>query len=342
MKCIVTGAAGFIGSHLCQALLHSGHEVVGLDSFVPSYPPIIKQRNLLGFLSLPNCRFFRIDLGKDRVDDLLAGAEVVFHLAAESGVTRAWDDLDDYWRGNVHATQKLLDAVRRSAGTLRRFVFASSSAVYGPDACGDESAPTRPTSAYGTSKLAAENLCLGYAEAYNVPAVILRYFPVYGPRQRPDMSIHRFIQALLRDQPVVVAGDGRQALGHTYVEDSVRATIAAVNSAPDQVYNVAGSEARSAWDILGRLEALAGRKARVRHEPTFPGQHHRALPDTTRLRTQLGWEPLTGFDEGLALQWAWQAGELKHGDEALAPVTERQGSGPRKRIVPTQDQTPCP
>jgi nucleoside-diphosphate-sugar epimerase len=338
MKCVVTGAAGFIGSHLCQALLHSGHEVVGLDSFVPAYPPIIKQRNLLGFLSLPNCRFFRLDLGKDRVDDLLAGAEVVFHLAGLPGLAHGWADLDDYWRGNVQATQKLLDAVRRSARGLRRFIFASTSAVYGPDACGDETAPTRPTSPYGVSKLAAENLCVGYADTYGIPAVILRYFPVYGPRQRPDMCLHRLIQALLRDQPVIVSGDGHQAAGSTYVEDCVQATIAAAGGPPGQVYNVHGGDSASVWDVLARLEALTGRTARVRHEPAPPGQHRRTCPDTTRLRTQLGWEPRTGLDEGIALQWTWQAGELKHSDEGPDPVTERQGSGIRKRVVPTGGQ----
>ena len=318
MKCIVTGAAGFIGSHLCLALLRSGHEVVGLDSFVLSYSPIIKQRNLLGFLALPNCRFFRIDLGKDRFDGLLAGAEVIFHLAAPLGSAQGWGDMDEHWAGNVQVTRNLLEAAVRSAGTLRRFVFASASSVYGKSAASAESAPARPVCPCGVTKLAAENLCLAYTESHGIPVVILRYFPVYGPRQRPDMDCHRFIQALLLDQPVVVYGDGRQARSDLYIDDCVRATLAAADGPPGEVYNVGGGEAASAWDVLHKLEALAGRPARVRHEAAAPGRLGHTLPDTTRLRTKLGWEPRTSLDDGLALHWAWQAGELKHRDETAA------------------------
>ncbi len=335
MKCIVTGAAGFIGSHLCQALLRAGHEVVGLDSFDPYYPPIVKQRNLLGFLSLPNCRFFRIDLGKDRVDDLLAQAEVIFHLAARPGPARGCTDIDAYWAANVQATQKLLEAVRRSATRLRRFLFASTSAVYGKEARGNEAAPLQPASPYAITKLAAENTCLAYAEAYDVPVVILRYFSVYGPRQRPDMGYHRFIRALLRDEPVVVYGDGHQVRGNTYVDDCVRATLAAVEAPAGEVYNVGGTEPVSVWDVLRKLEGLAGRKVQVRQEAARAGDQRHTLADTARIRTRLGWEPQVRLDEGLARQWAWQAGELKHGDDGPAPVTERPGSGVRQRIVTT-------
>jgi nucleoside-diphosphate-sugar epimerase len=333
MKCVVTGAAGFIGSHLCQALLHSGHEVVGLDSFAPYYPPLIKQRNLLSFLSLPNCRFFRIDLGKDRFDDMLTGADVIFHLAALSGTARGRGDMDEHWAANVQVTQKLLEATRRAAHGLRRFVFASTSSVYGKDASGDETMPARPICPEGITKLAAENLCLACADADGVPAVILRYSSVYGPRQPPDMDHHRFIQALLQDQPVVVYGDGQQVCGDVYVEDCVRATLAAIDASPGDVFNVAGRESASVKDVLGKLEALTGRKARVRHEPARAGDPGQAVADTTRLRTRLGWTPRTGLDEGLAQQWAWQAGEMKHADEPLDRVAERRAHDARRLIV---------
>ncbi len=333
MKCVVTGAAGFIGSHLCEALLRAGHEVIGLDSFVPDYPAIVKQRNLLGFLSLPNCRFFRVDLCKDRIDDLLAQAEVIFHLAGMPGLVRSWTDLDDFLANNVLATHRLLETMRRSAGRMRRFLFASTASVYGTEASGDETTATKPISPYGITKLAAEDLCLAHARVYGLPVVILRYFSVYGPRQRPDMGYYRFIQALLEDGPIVVYGDGHQVRGSTYVADCVRATIAAVEAPACEIYNVGGGEAASVWDVLHKLEALAGRPAKVRQEDERPGDQRRALANTTKLRARFGWQPLTSLDEGLALQWAWQAGELRHSEDALDPVTEQQGSGVRKRIV---------
>lgn len=334
MKCVVTGAAGFIGSHLCQALLRSGHEVVGLDSFVPSYPVVIKQRNLLGFLSAPNCRFYRIDLRKDRMDDLLAGAEVVFHLAAMAGPACGWTDVDKHWASDVKATQKLLEAVHRSAGGLRRFVFASSSAVYGSVAPTDEAAPTRPLAPCGIIKLAGENLCLAYATALDVPVVILRYCYVYGPRQRPDLDYHRYIEGLLLDRPVVVYGDGHETRGDVYVGDCVRATVAAVEAPPGEIYNV-GGEAATTREVLHKLEALAGRPARVRQEPARPGDPRQGWLNTTKLHTHLGWEPRTGLDEGLARQWAWQTGELQDGDDLVARGTGRAGGGVRKPIVRT-------
>jgi nucleoside-diphosphate-sugar epimerase len=331
MKCVVTGAAGFIGSHLCHALLRSGHEVVGLDSFVPSYPVIIKQRNLLSFLSSPHCRFFRMDLRKDRLDEVLAGCEVVFHLAATPGPARGWTDVDQHWAGDVQATQKLLEAVHRCAGGLRRFIFASSSAVYGSDACGAETAPTRPFQPCGIIKLAVENLCLAYAEAFGVPTVILRYDSVYGPRQRPDLDYHRFIQGLLLDRPVALHGDDHEARGDVYVEDCVRATVAAIEAPPGEVYNV-GGPAVTTGEVVRKLEALAGRPARVRREPAPAGDPRRLVLDTTKLRTRLGWEPRTGPDEGLALQWAWQTGELKHHDGLAGPATRRPGRAVPKPI----------
>jgi nucleoside-diphosphate-sugar epimerase len=310
MKCIVTGAAGFIGSRLCEDLLAAGHVVTGVDSLTPHYSPVLKQRNLLDFLGHPQCRFCPIDLSKDTFDELLTDAEVLFHLAGMPGLSLGWCDFESYWTCNVLATQKLLEAVVRVDGPLRRLIFASTSAVYGSDDSADENSPTRPCSAYGVTKLAAESLCHAYAELHSVPIVTLRYFSVYGPRQRPDMGFRRFIGALLAKEPILVASNGRRAHGSLYVADCVRATIAAINASPGEVYNVGGSEAVSVRQVLRTLEALAGRSAKVKLERSRLEDQRDALANTAKLRSDLGWEPLTSLEEGLARQWEWQKREF--------------------------------
>jgi nucleoside-diphosphate-sugar epimerase len=174
-------------------------------------------------------------------------------------------------------------------------------------ASGDESQPTVPISPYGVTKLAAENLCRAYADAYDLSIVVLRYFSVYGPRQRPDMGYYKFIDSLLNDRPIAVYGDGQQVRGNTYIDDCIAATIAAAEAKPGEVFNVGGGEAASVWDILRRLESLAGRPAKVKEEPARPGDQRHTLADTTKIAQQLGWRPLTSLNEGLARQWDWQA-----------------------------------
>jgi nucleoside-diphosphate-sugar epimerase len=307
MKCVVTGAAGFIGSHLCEALLQASHDVVGLDAFIEYYPRAVKEANLAAARRSGRFRFLQLDLRTDAIDEALAGAEVVFHLAAMPGLQQSWVDFDGYASCNLLATQRLLEAVRRVAPQLRRFLYASTSSVYGRFACGDESLPTRPISPYGVTKLAAEHLCRAYSETHNLPLVTLRYFSVYGPRQRPDMGYHRFIDALLHDRPVTVYGDGQQARSNTYVADCVQATVAAVSAAVGEVYNVGGGEAATVWEILARLEKLSGRPARVVRAPARPGDQCYTFADTSRLRSHLAWEPRTRLDEGLTQQWRWQS-----------------------------------
>jgi nucleoside-diphosphate-sugar epimerase len=178
MKCVVTGAAGFIGSHLCEELLRLGHEVLGIDAFIPYYPRTLKYRNVAGALANPRYCLHHLDLRHDALEGVLADAEVIFHQVAMPGLKTSWTDLDTYWSCNVLATQRLLEAVRRAAPDLRRFMYASTSSVYGRFASGDEVLPTRPASPYGISKLAAENLCRAYSEAHRLPLVVLRYFSV--------------------------------------------------------------------------------------------------------------------------------------------------------------------
>ncbi len=236
--------------------------------------------------------------------------DVIFHLAAMPGLVRSWTEFDLYASCNIQGTQRLLESVRRTSPRLRRFLYGSTSSVYGRFASGDEALPTRPVSPYGVTKLAAETLCRAYGETFGLPVVVLRYFSVYGPRQRPDMGYHRFIEALLRDRPLVVNGDGMQVRSNTYVSDCVGATITAVNGAAGELYNVGGGEAANVWDILRRLEQLAGRPAQITREPARRGDQQYTFAETTRLRNQLGWQPHTSLDEGLAKQWEWQKQQM--------------------------------
>jgi nucleoside-diphosphate-sugar epimerase len=309
VKCVVTGAAGFIGSHLCEELVQRGHETAGIDCFVPYYPRAAKERNLAGLLSRPGFAFHPLDLRQEPADAVLAGADVVFHLAAMPGLIQSWTDFDGYWTCNVQATQRLLEATRRAVPRLRRFVYASTSSVYGKFASGDETLPTKPISPYGVTKLAGENLSRAYGETYGLPVVALRYFSVYGPRQRPDMGYNRFVHALLQGNPITVYGDGQQVRGNTYVADCVAATLAAVEAYPGEVFNVGGGEAATVWDIIHKLEKVTGRTATIRQEPARPGDQRYTFADTSKLRAHLGWQPRIGLDEGLARQCAWQSAE---------------------------------
>jgi nucleoside-diphosphate-sugar epimerase len=306
MKCVVTGAGGFIGSHLCEGLLAAGHEVTGVDAFIPYYPAVVKKANLAAARVHSNFRFCQLDLRSDALEPLVAGADVIFHLAGMPGLVRSWSDFDGYWTCNVQATQRLMEAIRHAAPDLRRMLYASTSSVYGRFGSGDESLPVKPISPYGVTKLAGENLCRAYGEEHGLPVVVLRYFSVFGPRQRPDMGYFKFVKALLRDEPIVVYGDGQQVRGNTYVSDCVAATMAAVQSVPGEVYNVGGGEAAGVWDILRKLEALAGHRARVRQESARPGDQRYTLADTNKLRRHCGWEPRISLDEGLRRQWEWQ------------------------------------
>jgi nucleoside-diphosphate-sugar epimerase len=305
MKCLVTGAAGFIGSHLAEELLRRGHEVAGLDAFIPYYPRPLKEVNLAPLRRHPGFTFHELDLRTDELAPALDGVEAVFHLAAMAGLVRSWTDFDLYQSCNLTATHRLLEGVRKQA-RLARFVLASTSSVYGRNASGDESLPTRPISPYGVTKLAAENLCRAHADEHGLPLVVLRYFSVYGPRQRPDMGYHKFIDALLRSQPVTVNGDGHQMRGNTYVSDCVAATIAALQAPRNETYNVGGGETASVWDVLGKLEAVLGVKAIVRREAARPGDQRVTGADTSKLLSHLNWQAEVGLDEGLARQAHWQ------------------------------------
>jgi len=317
--CVVTGAAGFIGSHLVDRLLADGYSVVGIDSFTDYYAREVKERNLAGAVGHPLFTLREADLRTAELGPLLDGAHTVFHLAAMPGLLRSWTWFDEYMTCNVQATQRLLEALRVTG--VEHLIHVSTSSVYGRDSSGDETRPTRPFSPYGVTKLAAENLVVAYAANYAVPYTVLRYFSIYGPRQRPDMGYHIFIERLLRGEPVTVFGDGSQTRGNTYVDDCVDATVAAFRHGPTgEAFNIGGGETISAIDALRLVERLTGREARIEYGPSRPGEQVRALADTTKARATLGWEPRHSVEDGLRAQIEWQRQLLELNDTPRQPA----------------------
>jgi UDP-glucuronate 4-epimerase len=296
MRYVVTGAAGFIGSHLAEALLAAGHDVVGVDCFTDYYDVVEKEENARRF------GVVRLDLAEEPLD--LAGVDGVFHLAGQPGVRSFGEVFPLYLRRNVLATQRVLEAARNT-----RLVFASSSSVYGEA----ESYPTpedavpRPISPYGITKLACEHL----VRAYGSDAVVLRYFTVYGPRQRPDMLFRRVCDALRDGRPFEIYGSGEQSRSFTEVGDAVDATIAAMEHAPAQaVYNVGGGDEASMLEAIALLERISGRSLDVVHSAAARGDVTRTKADISRIRAALGWEPRTRLEDGLSRMWSWASGRV--------------------------------
>lgn len=305
---LVTGAAGFIGSHLCERLLRAGRAVIGLDAFSDYYPRAIKEANLAALRHHPDFRFVEVDLTRADLGPIVAGADHIFHHAGQPGVRPSWGkDFDVYVDCNIRATQRLLDAVKGSA-RLQRLVFASSSSVYGETSelpLRETSLP-RPYSPYGVTKLAAEHLCGLYHANYGLPTTSLRYFTVYGPRQRPDMGFHTFIHAALQEHPILVYGDGEQTRDFTYVTDAVEANwLALGGAATGQVFNIGGGSRCSVNQILATLEEILGRPIRREYRAPQPGDVRHTWADTSRAREVLGFSPRVSLREGLANEVAW-------------------------------------
>ena len=301
---VVTGAAGFVGSHLTEALTAGGHDVVAVDCLTDYYDPELKEENARTF------DLARLDLAADDLGDAFAAADGVFHLAAQPGVRSFGAVFDRYVRDNVLATQRVLEA---AVGAGARVVFASSSSVYG-DAeryPTPEDTPPRPLSPYGITKLACEHLVRAYARSFGLDAVVLRYFNAYGPRQRPDMAFAQAAAALLEGRPFRLFGDGSQSRSFTYVADVVDATVRAMDgAAPGETLNVGGGEEATMRRTIELLESLAGRELEVRVEPFVPGDQRRTKADTTRIREWLGWQPRTSLAEGLEAQWRWASSRV--------------------------------
>lgn len=307
MKALVTGAAGFIGSHLTEALLAKGWEVTGLDCFTDYYPRAIKEANLDAVRGRPGFHFVESTVQHADLPALLEGKTHVFHLAAQAGVRKSWGrDFRTYTDNNVDASQKLLEAC--VGRPLHRFVYASSSSLYGDNVAMPmrETALPQPVSPYGVTKLAAEQLCYLYFVNHAVPTTALRYFTVYGPRQRPDMAFHRFIRASLDGTPLILYGDGQQTRDFTYVADAVAATIAAgERGVPGRAYNVGGGSRVSMNDVIEIIGRVAGKPLDVRREPAQKGDMRDTYADTSLARADLGFAPSVTLEQGIESEYRW-------------------------------------
>jgi nucleoside-diphosphate-sugar epimerase len=303
----VTGAAGFIGSHLCERLLADGHEVVGIDCFSDYYARSRKEQNLEPSRANRRFTFHELDLVDGDLGRALAGAQVVFHLAGQPAVRPSWGShFDRYVRDNILATQRLLECVRENP--VQRFVYAGSSSVYGDAEMfpTKETALPRPLSPYGMTKLAAEHLTHVYARNFGVPVVSLRYFTVYGPRQRPDMALARFIEALSDRKEIEVFGDGEQTREFTYVSDAVDGTVkAATADAVGLIFNLGGGSRVTINRVLATLEDISRIKVYRHNLPAAAGDPRHTGASINLAREKLGWEPRVSLREGLTNQWRW-------------------------------------
>jgi UDP-glucose 4-epimerase len=306
-RVVVTGAAGFIGSHLCERLLELGHHVAGIDSMSDSYERSRKEENLAELKSHPDFTFEELDLVDADLRPMLRGARVVYHLAGQPGVRPSWgQQFGRYVRDNILATQRLLEYLKETP--IDRFVFAGSSSVYGDAEMfpTKESALPRPVSPYGVTKLAAEHLALLYARNFALPVVSVRYFTVYGPRQRPDMAFALFMQALVDGDPIEIFGDGEQSREFTYVSDAVDGTIkAATADVVGQVFNLGGGSRVTVNRVLATLEDISRIKAKRKNLPAAPGDPRHTGASINLARERLGWEPRVALRDGLTKQWEW-------------------------------------
>jgi UDP-glucuronate 4-epimerase len=307
MRILVTGAAGFVGSHLCERLVADGHTVSGIDAFVGSYGEDVKRRNIAGLADSPSFSFTRADLRTARLEPLLADVEVVINEAAVAGLAPSWADLELYVSCNILGLGRLLEAARQAG--VRRFIQVSTSSVYGLEAVGDEERPKRPSSPYGVTKLAAEHLVLSHVDAFSLPATILRYFSIYGPRQRPDMAYHRFIEAMLDGRPIAIFGDGEQSRSNTYVADCIEATVRAIDgAATGEAYNIGGGQSITLNDAVRLIAEAVGVDPVIEHRPAVPGDQRHTMADIGKAQRAFGFRPAVAPDDGLRRQVAWHRG----------------------------------
>lgn len=331
VSCLVTGVAGFIGSHLAERLIAEGHEVVGIDCFVPYYPRSMKERNLEALLRAPTFRLHEQDIRYGDLACLLERVEYVFHLAAQAGVRSSWGtEFTDYLEHNVLGTQRLLELCKSTR--ISKFIYASSSSVYGacPTVPFSEGQLVTPVSPYGVTKLAAEHLCSLYHRSFGIPVISLRLFTVYGPRQRPDMAISRFLAASMEDAPIAIYDDGEQTRDFTYVSDVIDGMIAAMEcNAAGEVINVGGGSTTSVNQLVQTVCRITGKRLRATHVPPAYGDMRHTYADVTKARKMLHFEPKVDLEEGLARHYEW----MRRGEKTDA---DREGSTGHSRMSKVQ------
>jgi UDP-glucuronate 4-epimerase len=303
-KVLVTGCAGFIGSTLCERLLQDGYDVTGIDCFQPNYDQWIKIRNLRWLQQQPRFRLFTESIVSTDLSQLLVGQDYVFHLAAIPGVRTSWgNDFSIYVENNILATQKLLEAVKKQT-KIKKLVYSSSSSVYGGmDGPTNEEKPPEPISPYGVTKLSAEQLCQLYAKNFGVPVISLRYFTVFGPRQRPDMAFHRLILRTLKGEILPVFGDGEQSRDFTYIADIVSANLLAMDSPNNgEVFNIGGISHLTVNEVITLIEQYTGKEANRQNLPIQAGDPKHTWADISKAKNLLGYNPKFAVDQGIALQ----------------------------------------
>lgn len=307
MKALVTGAAGFIGSHLCRRLLGEGARVIGIDSFADFYPRRIKERNLAPFAADPHFEFHAGDILELPLEEILPQVDVLCHLAAQAGVRTSWgENFTVYIQNNIQSTQRLLEAAKGKP--LDVFLYASSSSVYGltPTLPMAETNFLQPLSPYGVTKLAAEQLCFLYFKNYGVPAVSLRFFTVYGPGQRPDMAFHKFFRAIAEERPLEIFGDGQQTRDFTYIDDVVEACLSAIRRGrPGEVYNIGGGHRERLSGLFPLFEEICGTKIRIERAEPQKGDVLHTLADIRKAQRDLDYAPRARLRDGLGSEWEW-------------------------------------
>ncbi len=310
MKCLVTGTAGFIGSHLSEQLIRKGYEVIGIDSFNDYYSPQIKEANIVNLLKEDKFKLIRGNLINLELMELVLDVDYILHLSAQPGVRKSWGkQFEEYIENNINVTQRLLEVAKESK-RLKKFVYASSSSVYGEPRCVPmyEDMCLQPISPYGVTKLAAENLCCLYRKNFGLPTVSLRYFTVYGPKQRPDMAFYKFINSILEGQPITVYGDGNQKRDFTFVSDCVEATIAAIettitNELP--IFNIASGNCITVNDVIRCLEYIMGQNVFVNYISVQHGDVLHTYADISQARDVLNYRPHISIKEGLTKEIQW-------------------------------------
>jgi UDP-glucose 4-epimerase len=311
MISVITGAAGFIGSHLAERLLAEGHTVRGVDKFLGNYPRRFKESNLAQFSGHPQFQFIERDLVELDLAALLDGADYVFHQAAQPGVRSSWgQEFVEYTHNNILATQRLLEASKKS--NIKKFVYASSSSVYGDtdDLPMREAGITRPVSPYGVSKLSAEQLCYLYWKEFAVPTVSLRYFTVYGPRQRPDMFFHIFMRKHHRGEEIPIYDDGKQSRDFTFCADIVEGNLAAaLYPGAGEVFNLGGGSRTTVEEVVGMVERISGKKAKLKMLARQQGDVRHTAAEIRQARDKLGFQPRVKLVDGLTAEWQWVRGQ---------------------------------